>query len=236
MRQTGVRTGLTTLNQRLAAGSLLLSMLCCLHASPLNAPRRLVNGQVIDLKPLFTWWTNRSGPRPLSSWVHLTGRIVGTNTLGWIVEAKVDATAGHSTKSEAEDTRKAGVRMILQRPPLDRMVEFEKLNTELKTLTEERERLVSQQSQARTAEQFVSREVKYDRNNSRLLAQEDRQLRQLDDQVKNQLRLLDQKTASLKKQLADYPSPDHYEVDCFALKCGSAYEQLPVYDHGVAYP
>src|SRR5690242_18285453 len=59
-------------------------------ANPAQAPRRIVNGFAVDISPLCTWWTNHEGARPLISWVHVTGAIVGTNSGAWVIEARVD--------------------------------------------------------------------------------------------------------------------------------------------------
>ncbi len=71
---------------------------------------------------------------------------------------------------------------------------------------------------------------------SSLLAQEDQQLKRFDDRAKNQLKLLDQRIQSLKSRLAAFPSPDHYEIDCFALDERRDFDHMPLYEHGVAYP
>jgi hypothetical protein len=194
---------------------------------------------LVELKPLFTWWTNHSGDRPLAAWVHLTGPLTGTNGLGWIVEAKFEPTASRPKTSAAEFVRPDHEKVILQRPPVDDLADFERVTAELKNLTQERTTLASEEAQAKTQEQSIGRQrsqARYNRASSRLLAQEDQQLKQLDDQAKAQLKLLDQKIQSLKSRLSSFPSPDHYEVDCFALDERREYDHMPLYDHGVAYP
>src|ERR1041385_5018948 len=59
------------------------------QANPLKSPRRTINQYVVDLNPLFRWWTNRAGARPLEAWVHITGQIVGTNAWGWVLHAHI---------------------------------------------------------------------------------------------------------------------------------------------------
>jgi hypothetical protein len=223
----------------MAAGALLLLALCSLQASPLKAPRRLVNGQLVELKPLFTWWTNHSGPRPLAAWVHLTGPVTGTNSLGWIIDANIEATASRSKASAADAVGKGREKVVLQRPPVDDLVEFERLTADLKNLNQERGGVSNEETQAKSQQQTVGSQrtqFRYNRANSRLLAQEEQQLRHIDDQAKAQLKLLDQQIQALKSRLAGFPSQDHYEVDCFALEESRSYEHMPLYDHGLDYP
>ena len=63
------------------------------EAGPARFPKRIVNGQAVDLTPLLDWWTKREGVRPLQAWVRVTGSIVGTNALGWTVEGTVETPA-----------------------------------------------------------------------------------------------------------------------------------------------
>jgi hypothetical protein len=69
-------------------GSLGVAGVLC--ASPARYPKCAIAGQPVNLLPLMEWWSQRVGPRPLSAWVHATGRIVGTNAYGWTVEGSVD--------------------------------------------------------------------------------------------------------------------------------------------------
>lgn len=220
---------------------MLLLLASGLQASPLKASKRLVNGQLVDLKPLFTWWTNHSGNRPLAAWVHLTGPVIGTNALGWIVDARIQgAAAAHAKSSTADGSRDDSFpKIVLQRPPLDDLADFERISANLKNLNQERARLSKEETQAKTQQQSLSKQrsqVRYDRAASRALALEERQLQQIDNQVKSQLKLLDQKIQTLKNRLATFPSPDHYVLDCFALDEGRDFDHMPLYDHGIAYP
>ena len=97
------------------------------QANPLKGPRRTIDQHIVDLHPLFQWWTNRAGERPLEAWVHITGHIVGTNSWGWVLTAHIEE-AVHA-KGEATD-RSAGkiaANIILKNPPRADQAEFENL-------------------------------------------------------------------------------------------------------------
>src|SRR5262252_6910694 len=93
-------------------------------ADPLKFPKRTVNGVAVDLNPLFRWWTNHSGTRPLTAWVHVTGAIVGTNSLGWTVQGTVERRSDLPDESEPE---KSSPSFILRNPPLSDLAKFDEL-------------------------------------------------------------------------------------------------------------
>src|SRR5437588_8650738 len=73
-------------------------------AGPLQNPKRVVNGQTVDLNPLFQWWSKHNGYRPLAAWVHITGSIAGTNGVGWIVAGKIEKSPVHATDGTHESS------------------------------------------------------------------------------------------------------------------------------------
>jgi hypothetical protein len=213
------------------AGAFVFLAASGIRANPLHDPKRLLNGATVSLTPLFQWWTNRAGTRPLGAWVRVTGRIVGTNASGWILEAHPEHTAA-SPVTEAENGR-----ILLRHPPLSDLAEFERLSAQLKALNQQHGAIAAQQNAAQRQESAVSKEQsqyrKYGLRN-RSLAREDRVLKASESQTKAELKPVDQQIAELKKQLGAYPNPDHYEVDCFALDTGQQLDRLSVYDHGSA--
>ena len=213
----------------LAAGS-------TLPASPLKAPKRVVNGQTVELTPLFKWWTKHDGKRPLTAWVHVTGQIVGTNVLGWVVEAQIEKTDRPDRPEESEPAKSAGpVRIVLREPPEQERAEFERLSAQLKTLNAQHAALTSQEANAKNRADALGREESANRRygvHSREVALEHKQATQVQNQAKEELKPVDQQLQDLKKKLAAYPNPDHYEVDCFALETLQQYSGMPLYDHG----
>jgi hypothetical protein len=215
----------------IALALLCFSLAVPFRASPLKEPKRSLSGGVVDLHPLFQWWTNHTGPRPLTAWVHLTGSIVGTNVYGWVLE-------GHAEQSErARAAAPAGGhdKIILQHPPLQDRAEFEKLSAQLKALNEQHGKLSSIENQAK-ADHQVNNRIKADLHRqgvrARNVSAEARQDRAIENEAKAEIKPLDQQIQAVKAQLAVYPNPDHYVVDCFALETSQAAKGMPVYDYG----
>lgn len=202
-----------------------------LRANPSRDSKRLLDGQTVNLAPLFRWWTNRAGPRPLAAWMQVRGRIVGTNAWGWVIEGHVE-----HTSASAESGGGSG-RVLLRHPPIEELVEFERLSAELKDLEAQRGAVAGSEHTAQNKDSAVAKEQsgyrKYGRRDP-ALAREARALKTSENQAKAELKPLDQQIAELKKKLSAFPNPEHYEVDCFALDTGQQYQGLPMFDHGAA--
>jgi hypothetical protein len=200
-------------------------------ANPLTGPTRTISGQTVNLLPLFHWWTNHSGARPLTAWVRVTGTIAGTNAGAWVLEAQVQ-------KSEHSAAHVDGqLKIVLRNPPMQERAEFEGLRAQLNALNEQHAKLAAVESGAKGRAQTASHEQQAYRHyhaHSTALAQEERQDNLIENQAKTAMKPLDQQIQDLKKKLAAYPNPEHYTVDCFALETGQAWQQMPVYDHGFA--
>jgi len=235
MNVTSMRTWLN------AAGILaaLLASTLALPADPLKSPRRMVNGKVVELSPLFKWWPHHEGKRPLTAWVHVTGAIVGTNGLGWVVAAQVEKTDHPARRTETEPAKPNGAhRVILKDPPLMERAEFERLSAQLKALNAQHAKLAGEEAQAKNRADALGREARANRRygaRSRTLSAEHNQAAQAEKEAKQELKPLDQQLQAVKKKLAAFPNPDHYEVDCFALELQQEYTGLPLYDHGQVY-
>lgn len=201
-------------------------------ASPAQYPKRTVNSYTIDLSPLCKWWLKHEGPRPLSAWVHITGKIVGTNAGAWIVEAQVE---GAANRAQSEESANGLPRILLQNPPVDELVEFEQLSSRLNELLAQRANAAGEESQAKMHEQAVAgqqRSIKRNPLESHLLAVEDKQLKKAESTAQQQEKSLDQQIKELRAKLAGYANTDHYEVDCFALDLHYDFGRVAVYDHG----
>lgn len=203
-----------------------------LLASPVQHSKRLINVYQVDLSPLFKWWTKHEGPRPLAAWVHITGAIVATNAVGWIVEANVEG----AEKMEGNAGPGSGydpLKIILRTPPLEDLTDFQGLSSKLATLNAQRATLATEEAQDKEREQVVAAQQHGARGSrGRILSFEDRQLKQAENQAKAGQKPLDQQIQEIKAKLAVYGSTDRYTVDSFALDLQSDYEKMPVYDHG----
>lgn len=210
-----------------------------LSANPLKSPRRLINNQTVDLSALFRWWTNHTGTRPLTGWVHITGPIVGTNSWGWIVEAKPEG-PNHSAKprDSAETARDQTGKLLLAHPPLEDLVEFQRLKAELDALNQNHKQLLEQETQAKIRSEALAKQtgnVSHHSAEARELSQETRQLNLISQRAGGELKLLDPRIRTLKEKLSLYPSSERYLVDCFALDTGRQTQGLTVYDHGSVF-
>jgi len=200
----------------------LLLPLPALMATPLKGPKRLINEQTVDLPPLFHWWTRHEGARPLAAWVHITGSITATNAMGWVVTAQVEDT-GRPARSPAANTRGGAEHIILRNPPLQDLVEFERLTAQLHALNHQHDEVEHVEHTAENAGQGHHHAHK-----------QAAQAKAVETEAKAEIKPLDQQIQDLKHKLGEYPSAERYEVDCLALDVSQVYQGLPVYDHGTA--
>lgn len=215
-----------------AAAVLLMAMAAV--ATPLKSPKRLVGQGTADLTPLFHWWTNHAGARPLTGWAHVTGKIVATNRYGWVVDARLE-TSKHEEQAEGSPTAKAGgnTRIILMHPPLQDRTAFEQLAAQLRTLE-------AQRTQATNREAQLHHSLHSNSNNMRTFASkgaawERHDLDAAAKQAAAARKQLDKQIQEVRLRLAAWPSPDHYEVDCFALDTNTGLNRVPLYDHGTSW-
>ena len=194
-------------------------------ANPLKAPKRMVNGQTVDLSPLFQWWAKKNGDRPLSGWLHVMGEIVGTNAAGWVVTAQLDE----------KDAAENGKKILLRNPPLEDRAEFEKLLSRKKALEGQDAKLKAEAAQASTRLKDIAQEQKVARDHHLRPPRypEANTLQQEQKNAKNHSKTIETEISELNKQLKSYPSGDHYTVDCFALRAPEQVDGLPVFEHGV---
>ncbi len=191
-----------------------------LQGGPLRDPKRVVSDHTVDLNPLFHYWTNHVGPRPLTAWAHVTGSVVGTNGLTWVVEAHV--AGGASNEGGGQH------RVLLRHPPLQDRAEFEQLAARLKALNDQRSAITGQQSKVKQQAKALNSQP------NRVAHREARVLNAAAKSAQPDVTAIDKQIQDVKHKLAAYPSPDHYAVDCFALQTGEQSAHLPIYDYGVA--
>ena len=218
----------------LLTAGLLAMVLSTPAATPLKNPKRLINQNPVDLSPLFHWWTNRSGERPLRAWVHITGAIVGTNSWGWVVNARVEGDGTGKTGATGQ-TYKAGERkIILENPPRGEQGEFLSLKTRLAAMEAQHQALDSQVAEAQRQVKAIADQQKGSRqHHSRHLAQEAASWKQAETQAKEQLKPLDRQIREVNGKLAAFHDRQHYSVDCLALDKSQEVGGVHLYDHGV---
>jgi len=196
-------------------------------ASPSRDPKRVVGGRSVDLTPLFQWWNQKNGDRPLSAWVHVSGEIVGTNAGSWIIEAQ--------TEEPAEGKSSGKKRILLRNPPMQDRAMFEQLFAQKKALEAQRSGLHTQADQADAKIKDIAQERKVAREQhvrAKGLNAQSSKLKQEEKAAKAELKPIDAQIADLDKKLKPYGDTEHYVIDCFALKTAERVGGLPVFDHG----
>jgi hypothetical protein len=118
-------------------------------------------------------------------------------------------------------TQAGTFQFILKNPPTQEAAEFERLHQELTQANEERGRLQSEAANANATSRH---------SRGRATGQ----LRRIEQADKNDIKSLDQSISDLKKKLAGYPNPDHYQIDAIALDTGFEHNHLLVFDYGMA--
>jgi len=203
------------------------------EANPLKDPKRAVNGQTVDLTDLFRWWSKHDGERPLRAWVHVTGSVIETAAWGWTLNAHVEKAAAKGAPAPSDHE----IKVMLKKPPMRELAEFENLRVQLKALNDQQARLSAQAAKAASQARELSGQ-EYTGQRSRLarhaLGQESRASKQQATDAKEQLKPIDQAIQDINTKLAAFPDHDKYIADCIALDTGQKVNGLPVYEHGVS--
>ncbi len=203
------------------------------QANPLKGPRRAINQYVVDLNPLFHWWTNRAGERPLDAWVHITGRIVGTNSWGWVLHAHIEEADRANSDAAEHSASKDEANIILKNAPRAEQAEFESLKARMKVLLAERDAGAAQVADAHRHVKAVTDQQKGSRQHHTIrLARESSKWKETGKAAQEQLKPIDKEIAEINTKLSAFPDREKYAVDCFALRPSEKINGLPVYDHG----
>jgi len=195
-------------------------------ADPLKFPKRTVNGVTVDLNPLFRWWTNHSGERPLTAWVHVTGTIVGTNSAGWTVQGTAER---RSDLTDEPDPAKYSPSFILKNPPLSDLTKFDELLAKRAELSVQLAAATNLTHQLSVEKQQT--DPRY-RVLSRQLTQQINQSKQTETGVQAQIKDIDKQLAGYGIKATTHGNTPKYKVDCFALDLKQELSGVPMYDHG----
>ena len=175
----------------------------------------------------------------LTAWVHVTGSVVGTNAIGWVLEAQVENT-GRLKNSEgaASGSANGEGKIVLRNPPVQDRADFEKLSAQLKLLEQQHGQISAVEGRAKDQQATNHRmqtAYRKEGQHDRSLTAQNRQDQAIVNQAKGELKPLDQQIQTLKTQLATYPYPDHYAVDCFALEASQVSQGILIYDYGFVF-
>jgi hypothetical protein len=173
----------------------------------------------------------------LPAWKHLTGGVVATNSGAWVIEAKLEGLPGKNAPAATSGAAPGSenVRVLLIHLPVEDAAEFHRLLDRFTQLNQRRATLASEKAQAHDRDQAVTRLERTTRRSpvqSRVLAAEDKHLKSVEMEAETQQKPIEEELREIKAKLADYPKPEEYVLDCFALELHSEYQGMPVYDHG----
>jgi len=198
------------------------------QAALLSNPKRVVDGHTVDLTPLFHWWTNHHGSRPLTAWVRVTGAVTGTNSLGWVVSGQPEKSPAHAKQTGGESANRNQSKFILKDPPLQEAADFARLHEQLRQAQAEKARLQSEAANAKAQEAQVQAAMR-----GPVRARATGQLHSIEQTDANLMKSVDRTIAQLKQKLSVYPNQDEYRVNAIALDTGTEYNHLPIYDRGM---
>lgn len=205
----------------LAIFELLLVSLCNASA-PTVYDKRVINFQKVDLLPLFVWWDDRRGGRPLSAWKHLQGILDRETMLGWLCRGSIEGQPGLQY-------------FLLKNPPQKELAHYHELEQQLPQLEREKsdkleiagqpthqtwglDSYTTSSGAAEGAAFIVPVENSDEINQARI------QVHELDARIQG---LRDEMGGMLTRS-------GDFKVDGFALRANQNYQGSPVFDFG--YP
>ncbi len=181
----------------------------------LKTAKRIVNAQTIDISPLIRWEHDKATTeRPLKAWVHVSGRLIGENIYGWIVQASLDSPSQAAT-------------ITLKNPPRTAVAEFKQLKSQYAALLKRRESLAAQI--AETDRAFNETKSAYRRANLYFVDERDSRF--------DQLRVLRENLTRLDGDIQKFDKKGHdlsgeFKVNCYAMRTGLLFNGIQIYDHG----
>ena len=229
-----------------------------LDASPFRFPNRIVSDRGLNLKPLFTWWTNAEliinqnnglptdkklamPPRPFPPWVRIQGDAFVQSGYDWILFADVEDVPGHVEK----------IKILLRHPPINdrekflqltaRINQFQKTGAAASSAAED----ASAQSQAHEERRELLNEA-HDANVSSVgvSSQADAHYAQSVQLMQNAARQraiaenANLNAAQIGQLLSEYSPSNNgeYKIDLFAFRTGITEGGLSVFDLGMMRP
>ncbi|MBI3880712.1 MAG: hypothetical protein HY301_11715 [Verrucomicrobia bacterium] len=187
-------------------------------ARELQNSKRIVSGRTIDITPLVNWQSKQlQSPRPLTAWVQITGRITATNIHGWAVLGSVDGQPQLKP-------------VIIRNPPKELTDEYNRMKAQFTVL---------ERTQARASADLETAQQRYEQTDAefkraQLIRFSGDALEMALDNV-NAARAAATR-ASVAAEAFDWrgqnPKGD-FILQCYAVKTGTAYQGLLIYDHGV---
>ena len=200
----------------------LLVSTASMRPMPTVYPKRVINNHTVNLSPLFAWWDEKHGGRPLTAWKHLEGVFDQETVQGWLCRGSIEGQSGRQY-------------FLLKNPPQKELVRYRELENQLSQLQYER-----------TAKLEVAGQPAYETwnlgvySNSRGTADDaafivPRENFEAIKQANSELQNIDVQIQSVRQEMAGILTKDgHFKIDGFALQVTQRYQGHPVFDFG--YP
>ncbi|GEM_PF-1776294 len=245
MRSRGYISGLLSV-------SLLIS--ATVFGQDLKDPIRLVQGQRVNLQPLFHWWTNATSivesnkllseeeqielpPRPLQAWVRIISNELTNNGFAWFARAQIQEVPYGPATNQL---------IVLQHGPfeekkaLDRAVQNYDRTTERLLVTSNQyvaqmERATAWNQKANLYEEMYSidpgRHINLGRAAVVYRDAATRAQREANAAARRYNQLEDRRIEIYRFT----QGRERLTVDTFALRTGGTYQNLPIYDIGLMF-
>lgn len=202
---------------------------CCADSATnldFRFPVRVVNGQRIDLRYLFTHWHSGANAVTNSRWVLLTGTIADDTPSGWVVDGKTESASGLSFHQK----------VLVLNPPRAEKQTLENLLAQQKQLEKQNHALES------AANSLQNGNVPQNPRHHHNAAQQNvsaQSIPQMETNVSNRESAVQGQLNQADKQLAAIPTTNSstngtvYRVDFFVFYTGQSQSGMPTLDFGI---
>lgn len=191
-------------------------------AMPTVYPNRVINFHKVDLSPLFVWWDDNQGERPLTAWKHLEGIVERETPDGWLCHGTIEGRSGLQ-------------HFLLRNPPRKDLTRYRELETQLAQL--EREKADKVEVAGQPAYEVWGLGVysnSWGTADDAALVVPTESFDQI-KQAKNRLHRIEEQIQSVQQEIAGMQTTDgHFKIDVFALWTNRHYQGHPFFDFG--YP
>ncbi len=185
----------------------------------LRLPKRIINNVTVDITPLVKWeMAGSQDARPLKPWDFLSGPVVGTNSIGWVVTVTVGKEPQPKT-------------IVLRNPPRAQQDEYNRLVAQQATLSRrlvaiQREQQVAAQRYRAVEDEFRRLQLIRFSGDALDVAAQLAQQAQLDaERVSGQLQNFDWQ---------GHDPARGFIFKGYAVRTGLLYNNAPIYDYGFA--
>jgi hypothetical protein len=189
-------------------------------ARPTVYEKRVINYQPVDLLPLFVWWENPKGTRPLTSWKHVEGSLERETMYGWLIRGTIEGQNGLQY-------------FLLKNPPRKELARYRELENSLPRLQQQRAALLPVATlpayKTYNLNRYAGTDPSIDGGAVTLPSEDFDKI----DQAKNDLQQVDGQIQAAREEMAGMlDRRGFFKVDAFALQMNQQYQGSQVFDFG----